>query len=169
MRVSRIVQVGVLTVLASACARQPATVPSPDANVIRIELTARLGDWAKAIAAKDAAGVANMFTDDGTWILPDASTFKGRASIEVGARNFFATIGSFVTDQMAIDKLVVISSSEAMTFSHGNYTLTEPGKQPVKRVNPAADYWKKGADGVWRVNYDLNADGPAPAKVAAKP
>lgn len=169
MKVSRIVQIGVLTVLATACARQPATVPVPDANVIRTELTARLGDWAKAIAAKDAAGVANMFTEDGTWILPDASTFKGRANIEVAARNYFATIGSFITDQMVIDRLIVVSSSEAVAFAHGNYTLTEQGKPAVKRVNPVADYWKKGADGVWRVNYELNADGPAPVKVASKP
>ncbi len=169
MKGSRIVQIAVLTVLASACARQPATAPLPDAMALRTELTARLGVWAKAIAAKDAAGIANMFTDDATWILPDASTFKGRASIELAARNYFATIDSFIIDQVAIDKIVVISSSEAMTFSRGSYTLTEQGKPPVKRLNPAADYWKKGADGVWRVNYDLNADGPAPAKVAAKP
>lgn len=169
MKVSRIVRIGVLTVFASACARQPATVPHPDAMALRTELTARLGDWAKALAAKDAAGVANMFTDDATWVLPDASTFKGRANIETAARNYLATIDSFIIDQVAIDKLVIISSSEAMTFSRGSYTLTERGKPPVKRLNPAADYWKKGTDGVWRVNYDLNADGPAPAKVAAKP
>jgi uncharacterized protein (TIGR02246 family) len=168
MKRSRIVQIAVLTVLAAACARQPATVPHPDAMAIQTELSTRLGTFAKAIANKDAAGVANMFTEDGTWILPDASTFKGRASIEAGAKNFFATVGSFVTDEMGIDKLIVVNSSEAVTFSHGSYTITEQGK-PAKRVNPAADYWKKGTDGVWRLNYDLNADGPATAKVAAKP
>ena len=169
MKGSRIVRIAILTVLATACARQPTTAPHPDAMAIRTELNARLDNFAKAIADKDAAAVANMFTDDGTWILPDASTFTGRASIEVAAKNYFSTISSFIVTQMALDKLIVVSTSEAVTFSHGNYTLTEPGKAPAKRVNPVADYWKKGADGVWRVNYELNADGPAPAKVAAKP
>ena len=56
-----------------------------------------------------------------------------------------------------------------MTFAHANYTLTETGKAPAKRVNPVADLWKKGADGVWRITYELNADGPAPNAAAAKP
>jgi len=26
-------------------------------------------------------------------------------------------------------------------------------------INPFVDYWVKGTDGVWRVAYEINADG----------
>lgn len=153
----------VLAALATACTQQPATIPQPNATEIQTALNARLSSFANAIATKDPVGVANMFTDDGTWIMPDASTFTGRARIETAARDYFGTIQSFITDRLVIDRLIVVSSSEAVTFSHGDYTLTEAGKAPARRVNPVADHWKKGSDGVWRVAYELNADGPAAA------
>ena len=103
---------------------------------------------------------------DATWILPDASTFTGRASIASGAKAFLGSFESVAMGQMVIDKLVVVSDSEAVTFAHGNYTMTMKGKKPESRVNPFADLWKKGADGAWRIAYEVNADGPAPAAPA---
>ncbi len=168
MNTYTLVQMAALAALATACAPRPAAPPRPDETVVRTALSAELAKFGPAMAAKDAAAVANLFTEDATWILPDASTFTGRANIESGAKNFFDTFEAFVIDQMAIDKLVVVSDSEAVTFAHGNYTLTEKGKAPVKRLNPFADHWKKGPDGVWRVTYEINADGPAPT-AATKP
>jgi uncharacterized protein (TIGR02246 family) len=163
MKRSSTVRMAIVAALATACTQQPATVPRPDAIEIQTALNARLSDFGSAIAAKDPVAVANMFTEDGSWILPDASRFTGRSNIETAARNYFGTIQSFITDRMAMDRLIVVSSSEAVTFSHADYTLTEPGNPPAKRVNPVADHWKKGSDGVWRVAYELNADGPAAA------
>jgi len=110
-----------------------------------------------------------MFTEDGTWILPDASTFVGRANIETGAKAFFGSFESFTLGQMTLDKLIVVNDSEAVTFSHIDYTATQKGKKLPPGVNPAADYWKKGADGVWRVAYEVNANGAAPSSAAPKP
>ena len=39
--------------------------------------------------------------------------------------------------------------------------MTEKGKKPESFVNPFADLWKKGPDGVWRIAYEVNANGPA--------
>lgn len=169
MNSSSVVQLAALVALATACAQQPARPPRPDETAIRSALSAQLTKFGQVIAAKDAAGIANMFTENGTWILPDASTFTGRPSIEAGAKNFFSTIESFITNQTTIDKLIVVSDSEAVTFAHGDYTLTEKGKPPAKRVNPVADHWKQGTDGIWRVTYEINADGAAPAAPVARP
>ena len=163
MKISRLVQLAAVATLATACAQKPATIPQPEVAEIQTALNARLGDFAKAIAEKDPVAVANMFTEDGTWILPDASKYTGRASIEQEARTYFKTFESFIFDGPTIDKLIIANSSEAFTFSHGNYTLKESGNPAVRRVNPVADYWKKGLDGVWRVAYELNADGPMAA------
>lgn len=166
MTKSHMIRFATLAVLASACARQPATSPRPDAAPIRSALSAQLTSFAKAIAAKDHEGIANMFTADGTWILPDASNLRGRTNIEAAAKNYFTNIESFIISETIIDKLVVISDSEALTFSHANYTLTEKGKAPTKRVNPVADYWTRGTDGSWRIAYEINADGPVSTATA---
>jgi hypothetical protein len=65
------------------------------------------------------------------------------------------------------DKLIVVNDSEAVTFSHGSYAVTRQGKTLPPGVNPFADHWQKGADGVGRVAYEVNADGPAPGAPAA--
>ena len=165
MNRSSIAQCAALVLLATACAPKAESPPRPDEAAIRAALNARMVTFGEAIKARDAAAFADMFTEDATWILPDASSFTGRAAITSGANSQFQTL-AFVYDAMAIDRLIVASDSVAVTFAHGDYTLTETGKAPVKRVNPVADLWKLGADGVWRVSYELNADGPAPGSSA---
>jgi len=161
MNVSTVVSAAVLVGLAAACAPRPAPPPRPDENAIRAALTAELAKAPQVMMAKDTVGLANLFTPDATWILPDASAFTGRAAIVSGAKGFYTTFASMTMGPMVIDKLAVVSDSEAVTFSHGNYTMTVKGKKPESRVNPFADLWKKGADGVWRIAYEVNADGPA--------
>ena len=159
MKHSRIARLAALAALVTACAPQATTPPQPAA--IRSALTTRLNEFSQTVRAKDVAGFVNMFTEDGTWILSDATTFTGRASITAAASKAVEAYDSWVYDQVVIDRLIVVSENEAVTFTHGNYTMAEKGKPPVRRVNPVADYWKKAADGVWRVAYELNADGPA--------
>jgi uncharacterized protein (TIGR02246 family) len=158
----RMVPLAASIALAAACAEAPAAPARADEATVRAALTTELAKFGPAIATKDAAGVAKLFTEDGTWILPDATTYSGRANIEAGAKKFFETFESASMGQMVIDKLITISDSEALTFSHGTYSMTETGKPPANHVNPFADYWKKGNDGVWHVAYEVNADGPAP-------
>ncbi|HUL72738.1 MAG TPA: SgcJ/EcaC family oxidoreductase [Vicinamibacterales bacterium] len=153
--------IAVLALVAS-CTPPPASPPRPDESALRSTLSAELAKFGPAFAAKDAAAIAAMFTDDGVWILPDASTYTGRTAIEAGAKAFISTFPPATMGPVTIDRLVVISDSEALTFSHGDYTSTEPGKPPQKHLNPFADYWKKGSDGAWRIAYEVNADGPAP-------
>jgi len=169
MSIFKVAPLAVLAALASACVQQTVTPPRPDEAAIKAGISAQLAKFGPAMAAKDAAGVASLFTEDGTWILPDASTFNGRNNIEAGAKNFFTTMESLVPGETAIDKLIVVSDAEAVTFSHGDYTQTEKGKPPAQHMNPFADHWKKGADGTWLIAYEINADGPGPASAAMKP
>ncbi|HXY19348.1 MAG TPA: SgcJ/EcaC family oxidoreductase [Gemmatimonadales bacterium] len=159
MKASFLVPLAALATVVGACAK-PAP-PQPDENAIRTALTAQLAKLPAIIVAKDTAALANLFTQDATWILPDASTFTGRARIDSGASAFFASYQSLTMSPLVIDKLVVVSDSEAVTFAHGNYTMTVKGKKPESFVNPFADLWKKGSDGVWRAAYEVNANGPA--------
>ena len=158
--------VAALAAVVAACAKPAA--PPPDASAIRTALTGELAKVPTVFATKDTVTLANLFTQDATWILPDASTFTGRASIVAGAKAFFATFDTATVSAMVIDKLIVVNDSEAVTFSHGNYTMKLKGKKAETGVNPFADLWKKEADGVWRIAYEVNASGPAAPPAAPK-
>ena len=122
-----------------------------------------------ALSAKDGATFASFFTEDATWILPDATTLVGRAAIENGAKTFTASFETASLGPATIDKLIVASDSEAVTFSHGSLTVTMKGKKTTEvHNNPFADYWVKGADGNWRIAYEVNAEGVIPDTTAKK-
>jgi uncharacterized protein (TIGR02246 family) len=149
-------------VLVVACAQQPpAPPPKPDEAAIRAALEPRLAAITQVLTKRDASAVPTIFTDDGVWILPDASTFKGKDAIQKGAAAFFTSFDSVSNMSQAIDKIVVVSDSEAVTFTTGKYTIFMKGKKGEAHINPYVDDWKKGSDGTWRIAYEVNADGPA--------
>ncbi len=159
--------VAALVLLAGCAQKAPVAPPPPDAAAIQAELTATMERFMAPLESKDSAGFASFYTEDATWVLSNASTFKGRAEIEKGATAFFAMFESITFGPFVIDKLVVISDTEAVTFSKGSYTVTtKDNKSPVTLSNPFADYWQKGADGAWRIAYEINAEGPMPAAPA---
>lgn len=151
-----------------ACSSKPAAPPPPpppDAAAIRTAIDAQNAKFGPLVQAKDADGMVAMFTDDGVWVLPDASTFTGKAAILAGAKGFFDSLDSFAPEPVVIDKFIVVNDSEAVTFAHGIGMLKmKGGKKAERHINPFADYWKKGAAGGWRVAYEVNADGLAPQK-----
>ena len=158
--------------LSAFVACTPAAPPppaKPDAAAVRAEIEGVMSQMIPALSAKDGATFASFFTEDATWILPDATTLVGRAAIENGAKAFTASFESASLSPATIDKLVVASDSEAVTFSHGSLTVTMKGKKtPEVHNNPFADYWIKGADGKWRIAYEVNAEGVMPDTTAKK-
>ena len=113
------------------------------------------------------AAIAAGFADDATWILPDATTYKGRAEIDAAAKAFPETYDSATSGTMTLDKLVVISDTEALAFTTLTFAMTVKGKTETLR-NPSAGYWRKGADGQWRTAYEVNALGPVKEMAAQK-
>lgn len=174
MKLSTSAGLVVLVALTTACAPPPppppVAAPTPDETAIRTALDAQMAKFLPAMQAKDVAAVSALFTDDATWILPDASTFKGRAEMEQGGKAFFDSYESVTPGTMSIEKLVVISDTEALTFSRATYSITMKGKKnPENHTNPFADYWQKGGDGVWRIAYEVNADGVVKEMAEKKP
>lgn len=158
--------------LSAFVACKPAAPPppsKPDAAAVRAEIEAVMAKMIPALSAKDGATFATFFTEDATWILPDATTLVGRTAIENGAKEFTASFDAATFDPATIDKLIVVSDSEAVTFSHGTLTITPKGKKTTEvHNNPFADYWVKGADGNWRIAYEVNAEGVVPDTTAKK-
>ena len=156
------VSLAALSMALAACA--PKAPPPPDENAIRASISAQIAKIGPIVNAKDTAALGRLFVSDAVWVLPDASTFTGVANIKAGAHAFFGSFDSTAMSAPTIDKLVVVNDSEAVTFAHGTYTMVVKGKPSGPRINPFADLWRKGADGTWRIAYEINADGPAPAQ-----
>jgi uncharacterized protein (TIGR02246 family) len=118
---------------------------------------------------KDAAVVAALFTEDAIQVLPDATIIKGRPDIEKSMKAQFDSPIPAVANTYSIDRVLIVSDAEAVAISHGDYTLMPKGKKSETRLNRFVDVWKKGADGVWRISYEINADGPAPSTDGGAP
>jgi len=133
-------------------------LPTVDAQALKKQLLAQLEPTYSALQNKQVAPIVALFTEDATWILPDASTFKGHKEITDGAKAFFDSYESFKPGSLIIDKLIIISDSGAITLCRGFSTMVIKGKTE-NHINPFVEHWVKGTDGVWRVAYEINADG----------
>ena len=151
-----------------AACRQPAPPPPPpDAAALRAAIEQRLTAAMAVYDRRDAAGAAATFTSDAVWILPDGSRLAGTAAITEGYARFFASLDAFRTESVGIDRFLVVGDREVVTFSHAVAALTPKGEtDAVRHVNPFADLWRLGDDGVWRIAYEINADGPLAADAA---
>ena len=167
MRISTAACAGFVLALSTACAPKPPA--APDAAAIKAAIEAQEAMFLPVMAKKDVAGLVAMFTKDAVWIENDAATYRGTAEIEKGAKGLFDALDAITPGTTTLDQLVVVSDSEAVTFSHLTYSMTLKGKKTAEdHINPFADHWKKESDGVWRISYEINADGVVPQAPAKK-
>ena len=162
MRLRRSLTVAfVLAVLVGCRQLAPPPPPAADAAALRAAIEQRLAAMMVVYDRMDAAGVAATFTPDAVWILPDGSSLTGTAAITAGYERFFGSLDAFRTESVTVDRFLVVNDREVVTFSHAIAALTLKGKRNAERhINPFADHWQLGADGVWRIAYEINADGP---------
>ncbi len=115
--------------------------------------------WLQLVKAKDAAGIAELYAEDGAVMPPNAPIGKGRAAIQQTWASMMQTPGfglTFVPEQ------ILVSSSGDMALDRGTYTLnfaangttqTDTGKYVV--------VWRK-IGGEWKAAADIfNSDLPA--------
>jgi uncharacterized protein (TIGR02246 family) len=141
----------------------PAPPPPPDAAAMRSAIEARITSGIASFEARDTAAMGKLFADDGVWVLPNGTVFKGHAAITSGAAAFFATMDSLKNDMNTLDEFIVVNDNEVVTFSTWHLTVKEKGKKVESHINQFADYWRKGTDGAWRIVREINAEGPMPA------
>jgi len=117
--------------------------------------------WLQLVKAKDAAGIAGLYAEDGAVMPPNAPIGKGRAAIQQTWASMMQTPGfdlTFVPDQ------IIVSSSGDMALDRGAYRLavapngtaqTDTGKYVVVWRKIGSD-WKAAAD---IFNSDLPTSG----------
>ena len=115
--------------------------------------------WLQLVKAKDAAGIAELYAEDGAVMPPNAPVGKGRAAIQQTWDSMMRTPGfdlTFVPEQ------ILVSSSGDMALDRGTYSLTiAPDGTTQTDTGKYVVVWRKiGSE--WKAAADIfNSDLPA--------
>ena len=112
--------------------------------------------WLQLVKAKDAAGIAEFYVEDGAVMPPNAPIGKGRAAIQQTWASMMRAPGfdlTFAPEQ------IVVSSSRDMALDRGTYRLTiAPAGTPQTDTGKYVVVWRKVA-GKWKAAVDIfNSD-----------
>lgn len=154
--------------LLTACqaSENPANDATTEANTAAVDTGAEEGAireqvarWLQLIKSKDSASIAQMYTEDGAFMPPNAAIGKGRASIEQNWAALMSTPGfelTFAPEQ------IIVSSSGDMALDRGTYQLTvAPDGTKQTDTGKYVVVWRK-IDGEWKAAADIiNSDLPA--------
>ena len=117
--------------------------------------------WLQLVKAKDAAGIAALYADDGAVMPPNAPIGKGRGAVQQTWASMMRTPGfdlTFAPEQ------IVVSSSGDMALDRGTYRLTiAPDGTAQTDTGKYVVVWRKiGSE--WKAAADIfNSDLPASA------
>ena len=140
--------VPLLSLAMAGCAQAPVPEPFPQ-DVADV--------WVERYAAKDAAGIAALYTEDAQLLPPDQEIISGRAAIQ----EFFGRTNP--PGSAAID-IATVETHVFGDFAHrqGSFLLKGPDGAAVT-AGKFLELWKK-ADGQWLIYRDMwSANAPAPA------
>ena len=115
--------------------------------------------WLQLVKAKDAAGIAELYAEDGAVMPPNAAIGKGRAAIQQTWAAMMQTPGfglTFVPEQ------IVVSSSGDMALDRGTYKLAvAPNGTALTDTGKYVVVWRKIGN-EWKAAADIfNSDLPA--------
>ena len=115
--------------------------------------------WIQLVKAKDAAGIAALYADDGAVMPPNAAIGKGQAAIEQTWTSMMQTPGF---DLMIVPEQIILSSSGDMALDRGTYRLAiAPGGTAQTDTGKYVVVWRK-IGGEWKAAADIfNSDLPA--------
>ncbi len=115
--------------------------------------------WHQLMKAKDAAGIAALYAEDGAVMPPNAPIGKGRAAIQETWASMMRTPGFDLT--IAPEQIVLASSGD-MALDRGTYSLTiAPDGTTQTYTGKYVVVWRKiGSE--WKAAADIyNSDLPA--------
>jgi uncharacterized protein (TIGR02246 family) len=115
--------------------------------------------WLQLVKSKDAAAIAQFYTEDGAVMPPNMAIGKGRPAIQKVWADMMATPGFDLT---IAPEQIVVSSSGDMALDRGTYRLTvSPGGTPQRDIGKYVVVWRK-IGGEWKAAADIfNSDLPA--------
>ena len=135
------------------------TAAAADVGADEQAIRGQVDRWLQLVKAKDAAGIAALYAEDGAVMPPNAPAGKGRAAIQQTWASMMQTPGfdlTFVPDQ------IIVSSSGDMALDRGTYRLAfAPNGTAQTDTGKYVVVWRK-IGGEWKAAADIfNSDLPA--------
>jgi uncharacterized protein (TIGR02246 family) len=146
---------GLLFVLLAPAMSQ---VPSPATKALeasdREQITAILRSWEEAWNRHDMHAFANLFHEDGVWVLWTGAVWKGRAAIEEGHATVHKTVFRNSIQRERLEELTFVGPEAAVVrfFS----TLTGDERSPDKVVRSRKVLIVTKRKGNWRIGWGQN-------------
>jgi uncharacterized protein (TIGR02246 family) len=138
------------------------TSPAPTAADGAVPADARAAidransDWLPAMQRQDAKAIAEVYADEGVFVLPNGDSVKGRAAIEQLMRDRFSRTGPVVGGTLKQDNLVAAGS---MIYEWGHAEVEMGGRVNLPASRVTARYlsvWQRDASGRWRIIRNLS-------------
>jgi uncharacterized protein (TIGR02246 family) len=134
-------------------------VAAVDAGADEQAIRGQVDRWLQLVKAKDAAGIAGLYAEDGAVMPPNAPIGKGRPAIQQTWASMMQTPGfdlTFVPEQ------IIVSSSGDMALDRGTYRLAiSPNGNSMTDTGKYVVVWRKIGN-EWKAAADIfNSDLPA--------
>ena len=123
-------------------------------------IRAEIERWKGLIRAKDAAGIAGLYAEDGVLMAPNAPAATGRAAIQQAWQTMLSTPGFELNIEPQADHVAKAGDLAVETGSY-RFTATLPAG-PFAENGKYVVVWRN-AGGQWRAWRDIfNSDSPPP-------
>src|SRR4051794_11702377 len=115
------------------------TSPAPAAAADAVPADARAAierannDWLPAMKRQDATAIAEVYADDGVFVLPSGDSVKGRTAIEQLMRDRFSRTGPVVGGTLKQDNLVA-AGSMIYEWGHAEVAMGSGTNRSASRV-----------------------------------
>lgn len=151
---------GVL-VFAAGCPQAPPPEPPDTRAADEAALREADANWSKVTGAKDVAGFASFFADDGMLLPPNQEAVSGMEAIQKWGQAMVETPG-FAVSWQPTKAEAARSGDQGYTVGTYEMTVNDAKGKPVTDKGKYLTVWKKQADGSWKVAVDaFNPDTPA--------
>ena len=152
----------VLFLSVAACAQTAKAPDTPvDLEALKTSIQAREKEWSAAFLARNASGIANLYTDDAVQLQPVSSDDrKGRDGITTATQAQFDTLTT-VASREDITEEVIPAGPYVVEVGRYAFTGTSKANKPVSGAGRYLVLWRKDTDGQWRLLRDIGSEAPA--------
>ena len=120
----------------------------------RAKITAIIRSWEEAWNSHDMHAFANLFHDDGIWILWTGQVWKGRTAIEEGHAAVHKTVFRNSVQHERLEELTFVGPDAAVVRFYS--TLTGDERSPDKVVRSRKMLIVSRRKGVWKIGWGQN-------------
>ena len=147
-----VVVVASLFLIGSVLAAQDAQPTARTAD--REQITALVRSWEEAWNSHDMRALANLFHEDGIWVLWTGQVWTGRKTIEEGHAAVHRTVFRNSIQRERLEELTFVGPDAAVVRFYS--TLTGDERSPNEVVRSRKILMVTRREGMWRVGWGQN-------------